>query len=141
MGLVCDCRATAAITDGTITITLPGPIPLPVTVTYSIDASICPDCTPGGSFFNANFSASALGFDIAASFESTSVGLPVCENGVLTVEVEGTLTVNGDTSEVTATVTLNGTEDEVCIDLPDDVNLPIDIPCLAADVEVFSCEA
>lgn len=68
---------------------------------------------------------------------ASGIGLPVCDNGVLTVSVDGTLVVGGVSTDVTVSLEIDSVNQRVCIT---GLNLPgITLPCLAAAVVVESC--
>lgn len=136
MGLQrCECSAEL-MTSGEFPIGNP---PLQLTAEFTLDINICPDCTLEDSFVRATVTIDVpIGSDVNIEFDGAPVGLPECENGVLTVEVAGTLSINGHDREVTTTLTLDTNEDEVCFTLP--VNLPIIGNTLCIPVEGLAIE-
>lgn len=133
MGLLCNCRATAEITDGAFAIG-------PINVGYSLDIEICPNCSLVGTFVNASFVISAPllpNVNVSFTANASGIGFPVCENGVLTVDVDGTLVVDGVSTNVTVTLEIDSINQEVCIT---GLVLPVTLPCLAASVMFESCQ-
>lgn len=92
------------------------------TVEYSLEIEICPNCQLPGSTVSASLFANlsqiplpGLPDQLAVSFEGNPIGLPNCRGNALTVDVGGTLVVNGIEQEVTVTLSLNEAPGQVCL--------------------------
>lgn len=114
------CQCSASVNSaGTTTIRLGF---FNITVAYELGIEICPNCQFADSTVSASLSADlpnlpipGLPDTVSATFEGAPIGLPVCTEDTLTVEVAGTLDFNGNESEVSVTLSLNETTGEVCL--------------------------
>lgn len=117
-----------------VALTVAGDIDIPVVgnVAYDLAIGVCPDCELAGSGVTGALTVTPLiGEPIEITLDLAATGLPVCGDGILTIDVFGNILGN----DVTLTVTLDAINGQVCIgDLPIIGEL-----CVDAVVDILDC--